>query len=228
MNEGYPFASSQESCAAPTAPRATLGPMGAEARCTVRHGGRASVGKALLETDQIVFRGDFRLTIPFREITSLTVADGQLVVAFGGETATFELGASAERWADRIRKPKTLLDKMGVRPGMRLSLVGVPDAPFRELLRERGIDFANGQAAAGSNVVVLGAERLDDLARLHDLKRIVARDGAIWIVSPKGGREPREADVLAAGKDAGLVDTKVVRFSDTHTAHKFVIPVAQR
>ncbi|MDQ4081992.1 MAG: hypothetical protein M3123_03780, partial [Actinomycetota bacterium] len=64
--------------------------MGAEARCTVRHGGRASAGKALLETDEIRFRGDFRLTIPFREITSLTVADGHLVVAFGGETATFE------------------------------------------------------------------------------------------------------------------------------------------
>jgi hypothetical protein len=34
--------------------------------------------------------------------------------------------------------------------------------------------------------------------------------------------------VLAAGKQAGLVDVKVVSFSDTHTAEKFVIPVAKR
>ncbi len=33
---------------------------------------------------------------------------------------------------------------------------------------------------------------------------------------------------MAAGKRAGLVDVKVVSFSDTHTAEKFVIPVAKR
>jgi hypothetical protein len=33
---------------------------------------------------------------------------------------------------------------------------------------------------------------------------------------------------MRAGKLAGLVDVKVARFSDTHTAEKFVIPVARR
>jgi hypothetical protein len=33
---------------------------------------------------------------------------------------------------------------------------------------------------------------------------------------------------MAAGKAAGLVDVKVVRFSETHTAEKFVRPVATR
>ena len=33
---------------------------------------------------------------------------------------------------------------------------------------------------------------------------------------------------MAAGKRAGLVDVKVVSFSDTLTAEKFVIPVAKR
>jgi hypothetical protein len=52
--------------------------------------------------------------------------------------------------------------------------------------------------------------------------------GALWVVRPKGRREITESDVMAAGKAAGLVDVKVVSFSDTHTAEKFVIPVAQR
>ena len=30
--------------------------------------------------------------------------------------ATFELGPKAERWAERIRNPKSLLDKLGVKP----------------------------------------------------------------------------------------------------------------
>jgi hypothetical protein len=33
---------------------------------------------------------------------------------------------------------------------------------------------------------------------------------------------------MKAGKTAGLVDVKVVRFSDTHTAEKYVIPVKDR
>jgi hypothetical protein len=33
---------------------------------------------------------------------------------------------------------------------------------------------------------------------------------------------------MHGGKSAGLVDVKVVRFSRTHTAEKFVIPVTRR
>jgi hypothetical protein len=33
---------------------------------------------------------------------------------------------------------------------------------------------------------------------------------------------------MTAGKAAGLVDVKVVRFSETHTAEKFVIPLKAR
>ena len=37
------------------------GSMGSELQCTVRTGGKTSKGKALLETSEIIFRGDFRL-----------------------------------------------------------------------------------------------------------------------------------------------------------------------
>jgi len=48
------------------------------------------------------------------------------------------------------------------------------------------------------------------------------------VVALRGSTDVRESEVLSAGKSAGLVDVKVVRFSDTHTAHKFVIPLAER
>ena len=38
----------------------------------------------------------------------------------------------------------------------------------------------------------------------------------------------REMDVITGGRDAGLVDVKVARFSETLTALKFVIPLAER
>ena len=48
--------------------------------------------------------------------------------------------------------------------------------------------------------------------------------GALWIVYPKGRQEITELQVLDAGRAAGLVDVKVVSFSATHTALKFVRP----
>jgi hypothetical protein len=48
------------------------------------------------------------------------------------------------------------------------------------------------------------------------------------VVYPKGKQEITENDVLKAGRQAGLVDTKVALFSDTHTALKFVVPVKWR
>jgi hypothetical protein len=48
------------------------------------------------------------------------------------------------------------------------------------------------------------------------------------VVYPRGQKHIREADVIAAGKDAGLVDNKVCRFSETQTALRYVIPLAKR
>ena len=146
---------------------------------------------------------------------------------FGGETATFELGKAAEHWANKIKNPKTLLDKLGVKPDSRISVVDVDDASFRALLRARETDASDGPAH-DSDLIVFQARALEDLDRLPKLAESLKPNGGIWVVAPKGGQEPREAQVLEAGKRAGLVDVKVARFSDTHTAHKFVIPVARR
>ena len=201
--------------------------MGDEHRCTVRYGEQVSEGKALLETDELVFRGDFRLQIPFREIRSVETGDGSLTVGWRDERASFELGPRAERWAERIQKPRTLLEKLGVKPGQRISLVDLPDHEVRELLHGGGIEFAEG-LEPDSDVILFGVESAEALERLTELSRSLKRDGAIWVVAPKGGREPREAVVLEAGKRSGLVDVKVARFSDTHTAHKLVLPRDRR
>ena len=60
------------------------------------------------------------------------------------------------------------------------------------------------------------------------LVKAMAPDGALWIIYPKGVQVVREIDVLMAGRKAGVKDIKVVGFSGTHTALKFVIPVSER
>src|SRR5438093_131155 len=89
--------------------------VGQEIACTAsRDGGRAE-GRAQLETDEVLFRGDgMRLRMPYSSITDVRAADGVLEVDHDGETTTFDLGDKAARWADRIKNPKTVIDKLGV------------------------------------------------------------------------------------------------------------------
>ena len=182
----------------------------------------------MLETDELVFRGDFRLVLRFGDVRSVRADDGRLTVELPDGTAVFELGERAPRWAEKIRNPKSVLDKLGVKGDSRVAVLGVADGEFRRLLAERVGDFGDGEPERECDVIFLGAESVADLERLATLREFLERSGTIWVVAPKGGREPREGDVLTAGRDAGLVDTKVVRFSSTHTAHKFVIPKARR
>ncbi|HET9994861.1 MAG TPA: hypothetical protein VFQ18_05600, partial [Candidatus Acidoferrum sp.] len=76
--------------------------MGAETSCRVRFGKQQSEGKALLETKEIIFRGDFRLKIPFSTIKSLKAVAGELRVQAPGGSAIFYLGPAAEKWRDKI------------------------------------------------------------------------------------------------------------------------------
>lgn len=202
--------------------------MGQEALCAARFGGKVSQGKALLESDALVFRGNFRLKIPFRAMKSVSVVRGMLCVNFPEGTARFRLGSQAESWAQRILHPRSLMDKLGVNPGRVVTVLGVRDAGFWKQLDERTAEVADSRPRKDSDVIFLAAEARTDLKRLRNLMRWLKKTGAIWVVYPKGQPHITQADVMAAAKAAGLVDVKVVSFSTTHTALKLVIPLARR
>jgi hypothetical protein len=130
--------------------------------------------------------------------------------------------------ADRDFSHRSLVEKLGVKPESRVSLIRMDDPGFLEELRAAGADLAMGGRRKQSDLIFLGVESLRDLGKIGGLEPSMARDGAVWVVYPKGRKDLRETDVIAAGVAAGLVDNKVVRFSDTHTALRFVIPVARR
>jgi hypothetical protein len=115
-----------------------------------------------------------------------------------------------------------------VKPGAKVSVLGVDDATFREELEARVGAFSSGRAAKGSDIIVVAMKAAADLPRLDALRASIKPNGAIWVVWPKGRKEFREDDVRAYGLEIGLVDVKVMKFSETHSALKLVIPVAQR
>jgi hypothetical protein len=206
--------------------------MGREAVCNAQLGTKQARGKALLETSELVFRsevrGDLRVVVPFKKITTLTADGPQLRIKWPGGNLALELGAAAAAaWAEKIRHPPSRLDKLGVTPDMRVSVIGKVDADFRDELKQRGARVET-RSKAPVAIVFFAAETRADLARLEALQAMIVPDGAIWVLRRKGSDAISERDVMSAGKAAGLVDTKVAAFSPSHTAEKLVIPVARR
>lgn len=202
--------------------------MGNTAKSRLHFEGRTYDGEALLETSELVFRGERRLLIPFAKITAVKAEDASLHVTFDGSVAIFEVGPQAAQWAEKIRNPKSVVQKIGIKPGHVVSVLHVDDAEFLADLEKAGAAISRGRVRKNSDAIVFGASKRADLDRMATLKDSLTPNGALWIIRPKGVKEITEADSMAAGKAAGLVDVKVVRFSDTHTAEKFVIPLKSR
>ena len=202
--------------------------MGQEADCVGRFGKQKSVGKALLETNELIFRGDFRLKVPFASLKSAKAVNGELRLETADGLAVFELGEQAAKWCEKILHPKSRIQKLGVKANAAVALFGELD---REFLAELGgvtKNVAKGKLGAKTEWVFLAAETKNELAEIAKLTKAMASAAAIWVVYPKGRKELTESDVLAAGRKTGLKDVKVVGFSATHTGLKFVVPLDKR
>jgi len=202
--------------------------MGNEAACTLRYADKAISGKALLETSEIIFRGDSPLKIPFSAITSVQSQDGELHVRTKDGLAIFELGPRAAKWREKIANPKSLLEKLGVKPGGHVSLIGKFSADFLATLKKHPAIITQNRPAKDSPWIFVAADAAQDLRRIHSLAKSMSGPTALWIVYPKGQKSITESDVRSAGVKAGLVDIKVASFSSTHTALKLVIPKSNR
>ena len=203
--------------------------MGLEAEVTVRVGRKTSTGKALLESEALVFRGEPSFQIEFDAIRDVSVVGDALVVRTAEQEARFELGAAvAERWLRFIKEPRNLLEKLELGPQSRVAVVDVRDALFLATLRDRTAGVSEGRVPEGVPIVFFGAEHRDALRKLQLLRARMIDTWVLWVVRPKGSKDIGESDVFDAVRALGLVDTKVVAFSKTHTAHKCVIPLDQR
>src|ERR1700693_1970562 len=135
---------------------------------------------------------------------------------------------SKPRAPERDYSHRTLAEKLGIKPGQRVAVLGVEDAEFQRDLEAIVSDYSRGDRARDADLIFFSAEAKQDLSKLKSLSRSICKSGGIWVVYPKGQTHIREIDVINAGKSAGLTDTKIVRFSASHTALRFVIPIAKR
>ena len=202
--------------------------MGNEVKCSVRFGKQESQGKALLETSELLFRGDFRLKIPFSTIKSVKAVDGELRLQTADGLAIFHLGEAAGKWCDKILHPKSRIEKLGVKLGAKVALLGSFEPDFFKEVDALTKSVSRHKVAADAECIFFAADLKKGLETLPKISKSMKGAAALWVVYPKGQKQITELDVLAAGRKAGLKDVKVVGFSPTHTALKFVIPLSAR
>jgi hypothetical protein len=203
--------------------------MGNEAQCVVKSGGKKAAGKALLETTELIFRSEsLRLKIPFSQIKSVKAVDGELRIESPDGSVIFELGSEAEKWAHKILNPKSRMEKLGLKQGAKVSVIGKLDPEFEAELEKVSPDFECGAITKDTEWILLIAETQKDLAKAINIAKVMRGAVALWVIYPKGRKDITEMDVLNAGRKARLKDIKVMSFSSTHTALKFVIPVDKR
>ncbi|PZQ64756.1 MAG: DUF3052 domain-containing protein [Phenylobacterium zucineum] len=193
--------------------------MGRETTATGAFAEGSDEGRLQHEGDKLIFRGAQRRVWTGEALRGVRAEGGDLVLADGSRLALGEVQAG--RWADAIANPKGRLDKIGVKPGMRTAVLGVEDAALAAELTAR--DAAPVGGLAGLDLLFYGADSAGELARIGDLVPALAEGGALWIVSRKGkAATVKDVEVMAAARSFGLVENKVVGFSDTHTALRFV------
>lgn len=123
---------------------------------------------------------------------------------------------------------RSRLDKLGVQAGMRVAVLGFTEHDFVPELEQRTTDIASGRPRKNTALIFLAVESPAALSRLATLQRSILRDGAIWALWPKGQKHITEGMIRDAAIAHGLVDTKVVAFSERLSGLKLVIPRKRR
>jgi hypothetical protein len=198
--------------------------MGREATVQCRWGQETGHCKVLLETHELIVRGDLRRRVPIAQVIDVSVEGEELRFRVGGDAVSLSLGPSlAQRWAKALTTPPpSLASKLGISSTSRLRVLGEIDS------RELEAAIAEAAATDGKNADLMIAL----VTTPHDLDLALARlpkrqsdTPPLWIVYPKGSANPfGESSVRESLRGRGFIDTKVASVSSKLTALRFIRP----
>ena len=208
--------------------------MGYETKCRVRvvdnGDAREADGTVLLETDELVVRGEARVRVRRGDIQRVTRRAGSVTITSRRTMITLALGEpAATRWEKKLGEaPKRLIDKLDVKPEAAVLLIGTHDDTLCAQLGERTSQISRASRAKNRDVVFVDVSRAADMNRIARANEAIVDNGAIWVVHPKGPNGIADTAIFAKAKELGLTAIKVARVSDTLTAEKLVRPLASR
>ena len=210
--------------------------MGYETKCRVRVDDgsgkirQADAATVLLETDDLVVRGDARVKVPRTSITRVASRGGIVTITSPTSTVSLALGEeAAAKWHKKLEEPpKRMIDKLDVKPGAKVWLSHIEDAALIAQVRERTDNVTSRRSATKCDVAFVQVDSDDDLDRIDRATKVIADNGAVWVVHPKGKTGVADTTIFGRAKALGLTYTKVARVSETLSAEKLVWPRASR
>lgn len=195
--------------------------MGREAICECDWAGTTAKVKVLLESTELIVRGDIRKRVPFNKLRNVEVQSGWLRFADGRDHVQIRLGnPTAGKWAAAIKSPPaTLARKLGITPRSIVRTIGdVSDEALKEAFAE-----AAQISARNPDLIVACVDTPESLAAaLRTAKPQLLKSVPIWLVYAKGPGHPlNESAIRSALRSTGMMDTKVASVSARLTALRF-------
>lgn len=193
--------------------------MGREALIYATVDGQAEEVKALLESSELILRGEIRRRYPRSAIGDVRADGDALHFHCLGEHVRLELGAkAAEAWRLAIATPPpTLRVKLGLDKGAGAFLVG----------QTADAELCRALAGALVNDVEVAAIIIACVDEIGDLENAFAASASkpslpIWMVYRKGrGVEVGDGIIRSSLRSAGFRDTKSCSVSDVYTATRY-------
>ena len=130
---------------------------------------------------------------------------------------------------ERSYAHRSLFDKLGLRSDHRVAVRRIDNAAFLKQLTAFLEKPPASSLRGAYDIIFLQVDGATDLMAIAPAGKHLVANGALWIFHPKGKSAGiNDAAVRAAGLAAGLVDNKISAYTDTHTATRYVIPLARR
>lgn len=128
---------------------------------------------------------------------------------------------------------KTLVEKLGIRPGMKASIINAPNH-YHQLLGELPANVSVfSDLLAGVDIIHFFTQSQGELVQVFpSLKKALEIKGMLWISWPKGASKMptdlKENAVREIGLANGLVDVKVCAIDENWSGLKFIYRIKDR
>ena len=136
--------------------------------------------------------------------------------------------------AEKDYSHRDITDKLGLKPGHAVKIVGRGDPDLLQRVREK---IGRGFIKTGlADVVLYWPKTTGEITpALIELRNAIVENGGIWVMTAKRNQRSasgmeylNQTDLILLGKTTGLVDNKICSVSETESAMRFVIRIKDR
>jgi len=194
--------------------------MGREVTCSCQWNGETGEVKALLESTEIILRGEIKRRVPLADVSDAAANDVGLRFKAGRNLVSLEMGASeATRWVKKLSMPlPSLRNKLGLGGDAKAFVTG----PISDETLSVALNGATTAKAANARLIIACAVDEAQIEAAIAAHAKLEPGCAIWIVHGKGRQAAfGEAKVREAMRSRGFIDTKVSAVSAALTATRY-------